>query len=552
METEGGQYVGEYLDGKPHGRGTMLLPSSYRYEGEWRLGQPHGYGTLYFKDERNFYQGMWLDGKRHGKGLLMLSRSEWRGEFRDGEFYYGMWQFEGDASYGGISERYLGKPGGLVSLTSFWKGGERYVGIVDEDGTQRGEGILYSPDGSVISSGIWDYDSVEEQYLDPLDYPFELHQRCLLPWLLEDVNEYSDDLVYVATSPELPNMVFVDTCRKDYRGDINLLNLSNFTVNFFCSCLGDSPWGYPSTIDRVEARAFGGRTLSGSSLRRRGKGDLGHVFQAFETSIAENVFRCSAMDAIKILTIKYGWKGFKFYVDDITLAQFVTTTLSEFEAKRENPSLKSETLTNAYRSEFLNLNSKWRETLGKAARSVDLTFIAGKQQFDPPKKSSLGSALEQYGVISGNRYKQALNEYERRFAFALSEVLVEKINELVIFPPTHVEGICWHCRGKVSFTAVKPLKARRSDNVRGMPLNAQSVMDTHIKSFELTGCYARCRQCNSNLTLNWAAEDCAIQNETWLEAGIFSLFDPLFASYFPSIENDFSFLRTLHILQSKL
>jgi hypothetical protein len=531
IDTEGGQYVGEILDGKRHGRGTMLLANGHRYEGDWQLDQPHGHGTYFFRDESNFYQGMWLDGKRHGRGLLKLFGDEKRGEFRDGEFYAGMWQFAGIGGaipLGEISDRYLGKRGGLVSWTCYWKGGQRYVGFVDEDSDPKGEGILYSSDGKVIRSGIWDAESVVEQHLDPDDYPFDLHQRGFLPWLFEDVDEFSDDLVYVATSTDLPNMVFVDTCDKNYRGNINPLNLADFSVNFFCSSIGRAP------------------------LRRRGNDELGQLFHGFETNVAESVFRCSVKDAVKILTLKYGWQGFNFYTDEFELSEFVNSTVSDLAESKQNPSPKTEILSNQYRSKFSALNIQWRNSLGSAARVADSTFKGCKKHFTPPKKSSLGSTLENYGVISGNRYKRARYEYEHRFAFALSEILLENITKLVTFPPTQIEGECWHCQGKVFFQKNRFAKAQRRGKVWGTSMNAQSLIDAHIESFELKGCHTICRQCNSSLTLEWAAEDCAIQDATWVKEGIVSLFNPLFAAYFPDVKEEFFILRTVHLFKSKL
>ena len=55
-------YVGQYKDGKEHGKGTLTSPSGDEYVGEWKDGRPNGRGTEIFPDG--------------SKGI---------GEFRDGE-----------------------------------------------------------------------------------------------------------------------------------------------------------------------------------------------------------------------------------------------------------------------------------------------------------------------------------------------------------------------------------------------------------------------------------------------------------------------------------
>ena len=82
---DGGNYVGEFKDGKPNGQGTMTLPDGTKYTGEWKGGKPNGQGTEIttdgskfvgeFKDDRflngTFYDkdgniiGKWVNGVKH-------------------------------------------------------------------------------------------------------------------------------------------------------------------------------------------------------------------------------------------------------------------------------------------------------------------------------------------------------------------------------------------------------------------------------------------------------------------------------------------------------
>ena len=43
-------YVGELVNDKPHGKGTITYENGDSYEGEWKEGKKHGQGTLYFDD----------------------------------------------------------------------------------------------------------------------------------------------------------------------------------------------------------------------------------------------------------------------------------------------------------------------------------------------------------------------------------------------------------------------------------------------------------------------------------------------------------------------
>ncbi len=94
----GPRYVGQLLDGKPHGEGTryyshnallnvyqgswhdglrsgngkMTFANGDVYEGAWKNDQPNGHGEMQYQDGTS-YEGAWLDGKRVGQGILTLA-----------------------------------------------------------------------------------------------------------------------------------------------------------------------------------------------------------------------------------------------------------------------------------------------------------------------------------------------------------------------------------------------------------------------------------------------------------------------------------------------
>lgn len=80
-----GKYLGEWKDGKRHGKGTFISINGSIYEGEWINDKTNGFGVLIDKDG-NKYVGEWTDGKKHGQGTLLLSDgNKYEGEFRFGE-----------------------------------------------------------------------------------------------------------------------------------------------------------------------------------------------------------------------------------------------------------------------------------------------------------------------------------------------------------------------------------------------------------------------------------------------------------------------------------
>jgi len=80
------EYEGEFKDGLPHGKGTMIYHVGFweneiEYEGEWKNGLWEGHGTLTFADGR-VYVGEFRGSMRHGKGRMI---------YPDGSVEEGIW-----------------------------------------------------------------------------------------------------------------------------------------------------------------------------------------------------------------------------------------------------------------------------------------------------------------------------------------------------------------------------------------------------------------------------------------------------------------------------
>ena len=56
------EYLGEYKDGKKHGKGSYTWSDGGIYVGNWKEGKQHGHGTYTYSDGDK-YDGEWKNGK---------------------------------------------------------------------------------------------------------------------------------------------------------------------------------------------------------------------------------------------------------------------------------------------------------------------------------------------------------------------------------------------------------------------------------------------------------------------------------------------------------
>ena len=119
-----GRYVGEYVNGRPHGQGIIYYSQSDRrklYEGNWVNGIMEGKGTMVWRDGTK-YVGSWLSNQRYGFGTQY---------YTDGSIYEGNWindYWQGSGTYkANNGDRIVGyfnngKANGRV--TYYWNNGE--------------------------------------------------------------------------------------------------------------------------------------------------------------------------------------------------------------------------------------------------------------------------------------------------------------------------------------------------------------------------------------------------------------------------------------------
>ena len=126
-----------------NGYGTYIYPNQDKYIGNFTDGKPHGRGIIYFANG-NKYIGHWVAEYREGEGkFIFIEGHEYFGQFKKNEFHG-----PGTMTYAN-GDRYEGtwvnsKPEGEGSY--FFANGKRYVGFF-RNGRFNGQGTMYYADG---------------------------------------------------------------------------------------------------------------------------------------------------------------------------------------------------------------------------------------------------------------------------------------------------------------------------------------------------------------------------------------------------------------------
>ena len=87
--NDGSKYIGQVLNGLPHGRGIWYSTNGDRYEGDFKNGKKEGKGIYYynrepFKGDR--YEGDYKNNKQDGKGIIYFSNGDrYEGDLKNGK-----------------------------------------------------------------------------------------------------------------------------------------------------------------------------------------------------------------------------------------------------------------------------------------------------------------------------------------------------------------------------------------------------------------------------------------------------------------------------------
>ena len=163
-----GEYKGEMMSGKPHGKGHTVYKSGNIYEGEYAYGKREGQGVYFFTDGEK-YDGQWVQGHQHGFGTFYFASKDKYVGFWNRDYQHGhgvMYYFNGDKYDGNWNQdkrqgrgRYTFSDGAYYD--GEWENNKKWGrGIyVNIDGSRiegnwindlkEGEGILTTKDGDV-------------------------------------------------------------------------------------------------------------------------------------------------------------------------------------------------------------------------------------------------------------------------------------------------------------------------------------------------------------------------------------------------------------------
>ncbi len=157
-----GVYVGEEIDGKRHGQGTVTYSNGKKYVGEFKNGKKHGQGTQTWSDGEK-YEGEWKDDKKHGQGT-------WK--HPDGRKYVGGYK-NGRWHGKGVSTALDGQRWNTLYEGEWEKGkfhgqGKLVVTKIDDDGTLLGRWNLGKWKGLTIigefrNGNFWDTKSYNDK-----------------------------------------------------------------------------------------------------------------------------------------------------------------------------------------------------------------------------------------------------------------------------------------------------------------------------------------------------------------------------------------------------
>lgn len=184
-------YVGEFLDGKRHGVGVQRLPAGIVYDGHWRNGHYHGHGTLRTSDTtytggfyhgkyhghgefrgEGVYSGKWAHGNKHGTGTLTDARGTYEGTFYhnlkhgtgvqtyvDGSVYSGSWRSSQKHGLGVMTREFETYTGDWLhdKRSGYGRWESKYLGSYEghwKRGVRHKRGTHTYTDGSVYK-GCW-------------------------------------------------------------------------------------------------------------------------------------------------------------------------------------------------------------------------------------------------------------------------------------------------------------------------------------------------------------------------------------------------------------
>lgn len=155
IEIPGGaKYTGFARNGRAHGQG-VYESLQHEYEGNWLDGRPHGRGRLVYKIKHASYEGDFVNGVMHGRGVYKIGADSTNPDFvYKGELISGRYEGFGEARWIGGSEYSGGFQRGRYHGQGYfkWSDGKIFTGNY-VDGHKEGRGKVLMKDA--VFNGTW-------------------------------------------------------------------------------------------------------------------------------------------------------------------------------------------------------------------------------------------------------------------------------------------------------------------------------------------------------------------------------------------------------------
>ncbi|CAG2250163.1 unnamed protein product [Mytilus edulis] len=158
FENQYFKYEGEWVKGKKHGFGKLLLKDGTYYEGQFNQGEITGTGFKFFSETKCKYKGQFLKGEMHGRGIMEFpDSSEYEGNFvHNRKNGYGVMRTPLTQYDGGYQGNMRHGEGRMVYAPMRYdktSNGDRYEGYWVAD-KRHGPGVLHCADGSIFDGNF--------------------------------------------------------------------------------------------------------------------------------------------------------------------------------------------------------------------------------------------------------------------------------------------------------------------------------------------------------------------------------------------------------------
>ena len=143
LMKDGRKYVGQFKNDKRDGKGIFTMPDGTKFTGSYKEGKKDGQGIFIWANGDK-YVGNYQNGKANGKGVYTFASGNiLSGNFIDGEIREGTAAYADGCKY--VGEFSFDQPNGNGTFT--YANGAKFIGNFT-NGRETGEGVCIKPNGA--------------------------------------------------------------------------------------------------------------------------------------------------------------------------------------------------------------------------------------------------------------------------------------------------------------------------------------------------------------------------------------------------------------------